>query len=332
MVPIQNGRFAFEVDLRAEGHWTNEGQFTSTTQANGTLHVDGIWLGESCGSWAGDVAWTATWQGPAANPTATPTPTRQPATATPASRSGIYGQVRYQGDGIGGINLLLRSCPVGGGCDLATSIAAKAISDDAGYYRFTGVPALPAGQVYFVYYYNHPDGGNNPDDRFLWRWYGPDITSYAAGASLAGGDFDIADLLLTGPDTASTSLPATFTWASRNIAGERYAWELFDPATGATLCGSDPADDLAFTLTAATFTDDCGGSYGVEYGWFAWAVQGATWQDNQGFGDSYYYTSITFQESGGPTATPLRTTPLRPVGRTKRLRGQTRAIPGTSCA
>ena len=327
VVPIQSGRFAFEVDLRADGHWTNEGRFTSTTQANGTLHVDGIWLGESCGSWAGDVAWTATWQGPAENPTATPTPTRQPATPTPASRSGIYGQVRYKGVGIGGINLLLRSCPVGDDCELATSAVTQATSDEDGYYRFIGVPSLPAGETYFVYYYNHPDGGNDPDDQFLWRWYGRDITAYTAGASIAGGDFDIADLLLTGPDTASTTLPAIFTWTPRGLGGERYAWELFDPETGATLCSSDPADDPAFTLTAADFTNACGGSYGVEYGWFAWAVQGATWQNNQGFGDSYYFMSITFEEGNSRTATPLRTTPLRPAGRAERLRGQTRAIP-----
>ncbi len=311
VVPIQNNQFSFEVDLRADGHWTNQGEFTSTTQAHGALHVDGIWLGESCGSWAGDVAWTATWRGQADNPTVTPTPTPRPATPTPSNRSGINGQVRYQDNGIGGINLLLRQCPVSGSCALATSKVAETTSDDEGYYRFDGVPALPAGQVYFVYYFNHLDGGNNPDDRFLWRWFGPDITSYAAGASKPGGDFDIADIHLTGPDTDHTSLPVTFTWEARNLAGERYAWELFDLGTGATKCSSNPADIPSFTLAAANFTGACGGSYGVEYGWFAWAVKGATWQDNQGFGDSYYYAPITFQQSGGPTATPTRT-PTRP--------------------
>ena len=60
-------------------------------------------------------------------------------------------------------------------------------------------------------------------------------------------------------------------------------------------------------MTAATFTNNCGGVYGRSYGWFTWVVDGPSWEDNQGFGDSYYYTAHLIRSSAGPTATPTRT-------------------------
>ncbi len=306
-VRISQSRFMYTVDLRENGLWTNEGTFTSRTQAQGTARFQNMYFGQSCGTWSGDVAWTATWQGSASDPTVTPTPTRRPPTATPSSRAGIYGQFRYRGVGVAGLKLWLRKCPANAACNFQTSKVASALTDANGYYQFTGVPALPAGHFYTVYFLNSPDGENPGDDRYLWRWFGRVINTYSAGANVHGGDADVEDIHLTGPSAEEITLPATFTWAARSQPGERYAWELFDPETGATLCYSDPATSTSFQLTASTFTNNCGGAYDRSYGWFAWVVDGATWDNNNGYGDSYYYTSHIIRSGGGPTPTPTRT-------------------------
>jgi len=311
---IQQNRFFFSVDLRQNGYWTNEGRFTSGTEATGTARFENMYFGTSCGTWSGTVNWTATWQGGGTDPTPTPTATPRPPTPTPPSTDGIHGQVRFQDLGIGDINLLLRQCPTSGSCDLETSKVAETTTDENGYYQFTGVPSLPAGNIYFVFYFNHNDGNNTPDDRFLWRWYGPDITSYSAGRSVAGGDFEINDVPLTSPRTERTTLPVTFAWNPRGLPGERYSWELFDLQTGATKCVSDPATGGSLELGEDNFLGVCNGSYGVEYGWFVWAIAGPAWDNNQGLGDSYYYATLTFDPSGGPTPTPTPTrTPALPT-------------------
>jgi hypothetical protein len=220
--------------------------------------------------------------------------------------------VRFQGNGIAGIKLLLRQCPTSGGCDLTNSKVAETTTGANGYYQFLGVPSLPAGSNYFVFYYNHNDGGNIPDDRFLWRWYTPYITSYSAGSSVPGGDIDLDDVTLTEPRTDRTSLPVTFSWNPRNEPGEHYSWELFDLQSGATMCVSSPTTGNSVGLSEAELLGPCGGTYGVQYGWFVWALAGPAWDNNEGFGDSYYYAAITFEGSGPPTATPTPTATRRP--------------------
>ncbi|MCO6451181.1 MAG: hypothetical protein J5I90_10390 [Caldilineales bacterium] len=309
---INQNSFSFEVDLKENGFWRNQGSFGSGTQASGTATLQNVYFGTSCGSWSGQVSWTAVWQGGGSDPTVTPTPTQRPATATPSSRQGIYGQVFYRGVGVQGLTLWLRQCPNNGACDFDTSKVMQTVTDANGYYEFRNAPTLPAGNYYFVYYFNHGDGGNQVNDNYLWRWFGPDITSYAAGSNKAGGNFEIEDITLTGPRTEQTSLPATFTWDPGARSGQRYAWELFDAATGASVCYSDPSTSPNFQLTSSWFASECSGSYGKEYGWFAWAIDGTSWNSNQGFGDSYYYWPITFTGGGGATATPTRTPTATP--------------------
>ncbi|NOX61372.1 MAG: hypothetical protein GXP42_05430 [Chloroflexi bacterium] len=304
---IQQNGFSFEVNLGANGFWSGQGTFSSGTQASGKATFQNVYFGTSCGTWSGEVNWTATWQSGGADPTATPTPTPRPPTPTPSSTTGIYGQVRYKDVGIGGVTLWLRRCPTSGACDFEASKVASAVTDANGYYQFANVPTLPANHYYFVYYFNHGNGDNTPNDKYLWRWFGPNITSYSAGQSVKGGDFDIANIALTGPRAERTTLPASFTWESRSIAGEHYAWTLFDLDTGKNLCFSIPSTNPSFQLTESDFLNGCNGQYGKKYGWYAWALAGSSWDNNQGFGDSYYYAAITFESSGGPTATPTPT-------------------------
>lgn len=304
---INQNKFQIDVDLHENGRWFNQGTFSSKTQANGTATFQDVYFGTSCGSWSGQVNWTAIWQGGAPDPTATPTPTTRPPTATPSGTNGIHGQVRHRNVGIQGITLWLRKCPNSGACDFETSKVASATTDSNGYYQFTGVPTLPANNTYYVYFLNSPNGDNPGDDAYLWRWYGPDITSYSAGGSKPGGDFDIENIVLREPRSDRATLPVTFSWDPRSLPGERYAWELFDLQTGASMCFSNPATSTSFQLSGSDFKNACGGTYGVEYGWFAWIVDGPSWEDNSGFGDSYYYTGITFDSGSQPTATPTPT-------------------------
>lgn len=311
MASITAGRFSFEVDLRENGTWRGNGTFNNSISAQGTAEFDQVYFGLSCGSWSGTVNWTATWVRAAPDPTPAPTATPPRPTATPSTTSGIHGQVRYQGAGISNIHLILRQCPTTGPCDFEASQLMSTVTDANGYYSFTGVPSLPANQFYFVFYFNHSDGGNLADSRYLWRWHAPPIRTYSAGTSAPGGNFDIGDLRLVGPTSGSVTLPATFTWNSRNLPGENYAWELFDLNTGQSLCSSNPAVGTSFSLTASDFTSVCGGSYGQEYGWFAWAVEGTNWE--QGFGDSYSYGRVSFAASGAPTPTPSPTPTATPT-------------------
>jgi photosystem II stability/assembly factor-like uncharacterized protein len=301
-VSISSNQFSFEVDLRENGRWSGTGTFTSNTNASGKATFENVYFGMSCGTWSGTVDWTAEWIGAVPTPTPSPTPQQPTATPTPASSSGIYGQMRSKGEGIEGISLLLRQCPSSGcGSDMEASKVATITSGANGYYSFAGIPSLPADNVYFVFYYNHSKGGNTPDDRYLWRWYAPAISSYTAGSNVAGGDFDIGELNLLVPTTDTVTLPVTFEWSMRGISGETYSWELFDLGTGQTKCYLPPSLVNQVELTETDLLGVCNGSYGTKYGWFVWVIDGDSWETNNGYGDSYYYQEITFQSGAGPS-------------------------------
>ena len=310
MAPVvAGGDFAWAVDLRANGQWAGSGHFSDRTSASGTAEFTNMYFGQSCGTWSGTVNWTASWQSDAPNPTMTPTTQPGTPTATPPTQAGIHGQVRYEDAGVAGISVVLRRCSDQGVCG-EDSLLSTMQTDAGGYYAFTDAPTLPAGMIYFVWYANTTLGGNVGDDRYLWRWYAPVIWSYTAGASMAGGDFDIEDIHLLAPAGETATLPVTFRWSTRERAGEHFAWELFDLTTGLTVCdsGDTPLAAPGYTLTAADFVGRCGGQYGVTYGWFPWVTGGPSW--DEGYGDSYYYAEITFQSAGGPTPTRTPTTPV----------------------
>jgi hypothetical protein len=176
-------------------------------------------------------------------------------------------------------------------CDELSAAAVQTTTTGAdGGYLFSGVPALPAGKRYYVMF-----GPNGADDRYLSAWYGPDIPAYTAGASVAGGDFDIADANLTSPAPGATlPLPVTFTWERRSLAADTYRWILFD------LDDSKPikyTDDLGyvgqFTLTGLPE----GAELGTAYGWYVRVYNGP-----DSFGDSYYYGEITFSPGGAASS------------------------------
>ena len=86
----------------------------------------------------------------------------------------------------------------------------------------------------------------------LYAWYGSIITpAYTSGTRLHGGSFDIANVDLLSPAYGATvSLPATFTWQRRGLAGDTYRIFLFDLDTGDGALTRDLGDTGSTTLTS----------------------------------------------------------------------------------
>lgn len=104
-------------------------------------------------------------------------------------------------------------------------------TNEHGIYQFRGVSTLTNG-VYRVRYSNR----NNP--KYLAYWQAiPKISKYAAGETVHGGSFDIANSVLRYPvnNQAGGSDPMLFYWEPRNLdaSGETYRVEIFDVTTQA---------------------------------------------------------------------------------------------------
>ncbi len=198
------------------------------------------------------------------------------ATATAApSNDGINGRVTYQGAAASGIELQLRFYDGSETTTLATTT-----TDSAGHYRFMGAASLGSGQEYWVRFRSP----NNP----LWVafWLTPSITAYTSGSTMAGGDFDIANVsLLSPPAGAAEALPVTFTWQQRGIAGDTYRIVFTDLDTDAYWYTPDLGNVGSFTATSL-WGDAV---FGKPYGWLIWVFDGP-----DSYGQSYFYQSVSF--------------------------------------
>ena len=293
------GNFSFTVDDR-NSSWRVTGQIGNQS-ASGSATFNNVSPSTSmCGApFTGTIDWTANWSASAPDPTPTPVGPPPTPTPTPVSASGINGQVRFDGEGLPGVELGLFLCATDDSTDCNPEEDAPfdaTVTDAGGFYNFADEPALLAGEEYFVFYLNDESGGNQANDRYLYRWFGESITDYAGG-SRNGGGFEIGEVRLLAPnDDITAALPLTFEWTARPAAaGENYAWQLLDLNTGESVCESAPAMATSFTLDQAFFDANCGGvAPGVEYGWLVWAIDGADFDTAGGFGDSYYVGALTF--------------------------------------
>ncbi len=293
------GNFSFTVDDR-NSSWRATGQLGNQS-ASGSATFNNVAPGTSmCGApFTETMEWTANWSASAPDPTPTPIPPAPTATPMPVSADGINGQVRFNGQGLPGVELGLFICPTDDNapCNPEEDAPFDATMTDAGgFYDFTDEPALGADEEYFVFYLNDESGGNPANDIYLYRWFGESIPGYAGG-SRSGGDFEIGEVRLLAPsDNVTAALPLTFEWTPRPAApGERYAWQLLDLNTGANVCESAPATTTSFILDQAFFDANCGDvTNGTEYGWLVWAIDGADFDTARGFGDSYYVGMLTF--------------------------------------
>ena len=197
------------------------------------------------------------------------------ATLATGRSPGIHGAVTYLGSPATDVHLMLRFYDGSG-----WSTAATTRTDAQGRYAFASVPSLGPDQAYYVRY------DNETDDRFLWEWLGPDILAYVAGASVHGGDFDIANVGLVSPKPgASVALPVTFSWQRRGVAGDTFKVHLIDPQSSQQWWSNDLGDTDHGLLAALPE----GADYGVEYGWDVFVYDGSG-----GYGSSFYAQSVTF--------------------------------------
>ena len=213
--------------------------------------------------------------------TATTTPTRTPTnTPTPGPvNDGINGRVTYKGAAAPGIELQLRFYD---GSD--TTTAATTTTNNEGRYHFTGAASLVPGQEYWVRFLS-PD---NPE--YVSTWQTPSLTAYNSGSTVAGGDFDIADVSLLSPaNDAAQALPVAFTWQQRGTPGDTYRIAFYDLTTGDYWYTKD-LGNVGGTTVTSLWQDVV---YGKEYAWVVWVFNGPG-----SFGESHYYRAITFQSSG----------------------------------
>ncbi|MGD2165247.1 MAG: hypothetical protein PVH50_06940 [Anaerolineae bacterium] len=204
----------------------------------------------------------------------------------PTPSEGIHGQVTYQGSPVAGINLALRYY---NGSSWSTADTTTTQAD--GSYAFTDATSLGSGETYYVRYDNG-DYGNPSDSNYLAFWRSYDITSYTAGESVAGGDFDIANITLVSPSNGETvTLPQTFEWERRTATtSDSYEFHLFDPTDG------DPwvySGSLGYVSSFTLESLPTGFTTGTPYGWMVWASG-----PDDGYGGSYYYRSVTFSNTG----------------------------------
>jgi hypothetical protein len=193
-----------------------------------------------------------------------------------------------------------------------------------GSYSFGGVPALPAGASYRIWFRNLADSLSHDASR-LGFWAGPVISSLADGVVVDELNFDVANVPLVTPPSYATAVatnaaPARLSWSSRGVAGDRYRLCLYDPqlADGATgqpaqLCGPlrDPASDpLHFDLAPSSFAAAPGFGFGRDYRWYVIVYAGDPQADpNVQYGYSFFEHAITLAPTAsapvpGPTVQP----------------------------
>ena len=212
------------------------------------------------------------------------------------STEGINGTVTYNGAAAANINLILRYYN-----GSSWSIWGSPVTTDSnGDYTFTGVPSLGSGEVYYVLYDNG-DNDNLDVTDYLAAWWSYQIPSYTAGASAAGGDFDIANFTHVSPGSSATvTLPQTFTWTRRSTTtDDSYTFNLFDFDDG------DPAFEspkLGYADSYNLTSLPAGFDYDTEYAWYM-----AVYAPDDGFGISYWARFVTITDGGGPTATATAT-------------------------
>jgi hypothetical protein len=203
----------------------------------------------------------------------------------PQPAGGIGGQVNYNGAPASGNELDLR---YHNGSYWSTTMTTTTGSD--GRYFFNGAPNLGAGEKYQVRF-----GPNNTDDRYLFNWYCPELTTYTAGESVPDCNFDIANMtLVSPPGDAVVSLPVTFTWQKRAIPGDTYGMRIFWPSRPSAQWETGDLGDVdKYTLTFHP-----GFVYlGEQYAWDGFVYNGSNGHGTSFWGILFVFTS---SQTGNP--------------------------------
>jgi hypothetical protein len=137
----------------------------------------------------------------------------------------IYGIVSEAGSPGRDVPLALHRLGPGG----IDQVVANVTTSRQGLYQFEHLPDLAADSVYVITF-----GPNTADTGRVYLWQTFLTPAYAAGDSQRGGDFDVANVKILGPDTAATlDPPITFSWQVRAAtADDDYMVRVLDLEAG----------------------------------------------------------------------------------------------------
>jgi uncharacterized repeat protein (TIGR01451 family) len=195
--------------------------------------------------------------------------------------AGICGRVTLNGVKASGVPLELRFF---NGSSWST-LAAIATGVD-GYYSFVGMPALTSAQKYYVRYLNSSDNSR------LYSWSTRVLTSYAAGTTVAIGNFDIANIVLGSPAPGATvPLPTSFQWTARPATtSDSYELDLYDPYNPSLAAWTSSLGYVGSTTIGGL---PSGFYINTQYAWYV-----GVYSPDGGYGTSYYAYGIKFSSAG----------------------------------
>jgi hypothetical protein len=166
------------------------------------------------------------------------------------------------------------------------------VTNPSGAFYFTNLPILSSGQAYYVRWFNNLD---NPDH--LGAYYCDTIDIDNIDSGLLTCDINIHNVFHVSPDNAAiVRLPKTFEWTLRPTTSDSYEFNISDTNDDNPWWWTDPP--LGYTNTYRLTSLPTGFQTNVEYGWFM-GVYGVN-----GMGFSYYYRTITFQNTGNVVIGP----------------------------
>jgi hypothetical protein len=190
---------------------------------------------------------------------------------------GLWGHVTVHGQGVAGVQVLLRHIIVGQGAVITSSTT----SGDFGIFSLTGLPSVNGQNSYYELRYVN---GSDPSKVKLAQR--PMPVPYSEGTTVEGGDLEIANLAqLAPPDGATVTFPATFTWAPNGVSSN---YSLFVNCAGTTRSFS-ASDQDHYTLTSLPVDF----SYGLACGWYVAATGPGIF-----YARSYDDKQVTFAAAG----------------------------------
>jgi hypothetical protein len=161
------------------------------------------------------------------------------------------------------------------------------VTNASGTYSFNNLPVLTTGlDKYYVRWLNNL---GNPDH--LSSYYCDTIDADNVVYTPLSCDFNIHNVFHLSPNNdALVLLPNTFSWTLRPTTNDSYELDIADMVDDIPWWWTDPP--LGYTNTYQLTSLPADFQTNQEYGWFM-AVFGPN-----GYGFSYYYRTITFQNSG----------------------------------
>ncbi len=192
----------------------------------------------------------------------------------PRVPAGIYGQITYQGDPMSDIQIGLFHCNYNGvywGCPMDDTQYTTTFSD--GSYQFTAAQSLGPNQKYVV-------KSRNSNPNYLLAWWGPDIRTYAAGQTIFGGSFDLANIPLLAPSTAITAgLPVVFKWTPRVATPSDSYHIVMWPLADDTIFWQSPPLGYVGSYTMTTLPNNF--TTGARYAWLVEVSNSGSSGDSQ---------------------------------------------------